>query len=271
VGWILGVPVIAFFLQNNVLFSMALPIIGLLAASYLMYQAVISTPKERNQLFVIFALMFFQATFFSLFEQAGSSLSLFTDRLVDRTLWGVTIPASQYQSLNPFFIMTLGPLFAILWAKLSVRGLNPSPPLKFIYALLTVALGFVVLLFGMKYPSASGFISPIWIVLAYLLHTVGELCLSPIGLSMVTSLSPARIMSTVMGIWMLSLAFAQYLAGFFSKLDALPDVPEGAQINMREAVQIYASAFEIVTWFSLGAMIVLIFLYWPLRRPFLRG
>ena len=154
--------------------------------------------------------------FWALFEQAGSSLNILTDRGVDRSLLGWTVPASMFQSLNALFIFTLAPFFAMLWIALAKRNMEPSTPLKFAIGIIFVGLGFLVLVAGME--SSDGVqTSVIWIILIYLLHTLGELCLSPVGLSSVTKLSPQRIVGVMMGMWFFASAAGNYVAGLIAR------------------------------------------------------
>ncbi|MDQ6707188.1 MAG: peptide MFS transporter [Acidobacteriota bacterium] len=168
------------------------------------------TAVERRRLIAIFVLFIAATLFWSLYEQAGSTLNLFADRSTDRTLGGMfpdKFPAGWFQSLNPLFVITLAPVFAWLWVRLGSR--NPSSPAKFAVGLLFVGAGFLVLL-----PVASGHaVSPFWLTLTYLLHTIGELCLSPVGLSAMTKLAPVRVASLTMGVWFLADAVGNYIGG----------------------------------------------------------
>ncbi|MDQ6664795.1 MAG: peptide MFS transporter [Acidobacteriota bacterium] len=168
------------------------------------------TAVERRRLIAIFVLFIAATLFWSLYEQAGSTLNLFADRSTDRTLGGMfpdKFPAGWFQSLNPLFVITLAPVFAWLWVRLGSR--NPSSTAKFAVGLLFVGIGFLVLL-----PVASGHaVSPLWLTLTYLLHTIGELCLSPVGLSAMTKLAPVRVASLMMGVWFLADAVGNYIGG----------------------------------------------------------
>ncbi|MCL4191982.1 MAG: hypothetical protein KJZ87_09565, partial [Thermoguttaceae bacterium] len=132
------------------------------------------------------------------------------------------VPASEFQAANPIFILLFGLAFSAVWAILAARGLEPSTPVKFAFGLLQLGLGFAALWFGANQADERGMVAIPWLLLGYLLHTTGELCLSPVGLSMVTKLSPTRIVSTVMGAWFLATAFSNYLAGMIAKLTGLP-------------------------------------------------
>jgi POT family proton-dependent oligopeptide transporter len=154
---------------------------------YIVWRAIAKlNPHQRNRIIVALILISTNVLFWGLFEQAGSSLNLFTDEHVDRNLFGWEVPASMFQSINAFYIMTLGPVFAGLWVWLGKKGWEPSAPMKFALALMQLGAGFLVLAFG----SSAGAMTPvIFIFLIYLLHTTGELCMSPVGLSAMTRLS----------------------------------------------------------------------------------
>ena len=183
---------------------------------WLIYALFKCTPEERDRLIVVGILILFSLIFWALFEQAGSSLNILTDRGVDRSIFGWAVPASMFQSLNAGFIFTLAPFFAMLWIALAKRAMEPSTSLKFSIGIIFVGLGFLVLVFGMQ--SSSGIqTGVIWIILIYLLHTIGELCLSPVGLSSVTKLSPQRIVGMMMGMWFLASAAGNYVASLIAR------------------------------------------------------
>lgn len=193
--------------------------------------------SERNKVKVIGILLFASAVFWSGFEQAGSSLSLFAERFTDRMLFGFEIPASTFQSINAMFIIIFAPFFGAMWVWLAKRHLEPSSPLKFSFGLILLGMGFLVMYFAAEVAatgSASGELAaPTWLVFTYLLHTFGELSLSPVGLSLVTKLSPQRLVGQMMGMWFLSVSLGNLLAGLVSSalsgnadaggLEAMPD------------------------------------------------
>jgi len=156
--------------------------------------------------------------FWSFFEQAGTSMSLFTDRNVDRSLLGGLIPAAWFQSVNGLFILLLAPVFSWFWLYLSRRRLEPSTPLKFAFGIVLLGLGFAALYVGAETSRATGVVPMFWLILCYLLHSTGELCLSPIGLSMITKLAPRGVTGMLMGAWFLAISFAQYVAALIAQL-----------------------------------------------------
>jgi POT family proton-dependent oligopeptide transporter len=179
------------------------------------------TAAEWKRIAVIGILFVFSALFWMAFEQAGSSLNLFADRYTDRHLLGATVPASALQGLQPLFTIVLAPMFALLWLRLGKS--QPSSPAKFSLGLFFVGLGMLLLIPAAKMAQQQSIkVSMLWLAGVYFLHTIGEMCLSPVGLSVVTKLAPPRIVGMMMGVWFLSLAVgnkaAGYAAGLFEKM-----------------------------------------------------
>ena len=206
-----------FLVQNSQLVGQLLGGFGVIfIGAWLLYALLKCAPEERDRLIVVGILILFSLIFWALFEQAGSSLNIMTDRGVDRVIFGWEVPASMFQSLNAGFIFTIAPLFALLWIALAKRNMEPSTPIKFSIGIVLVGLGFLALVYGMN--SSEGLqTGVIWIVLIYLLHTLGELCLSPVGLSSVTKLSPQRIVGFMMGMWFFASAAGNYVASLIAK------------------------------------------------------
>jgi POT family proton-dependent oligopeptide transporter len=171
------------------------------------------TREDWERIGAIGILAFFNIFFWSAFEQAGSSMNFFAEERTDRMLAGFEIPAPWFQSVNPVLIILFAPVFAGLWTRLAARGREPSTPIKFVWALVLVSLGFMVLVAGARLSDGGVRVSPLWLVAAISLHTWGELCLSPVGLSMVTKLAPARFASLMMGLWFVSFFLSDLLAG----------------------------------------------------------
>jgi proton-dependent oligopeptide transporter, POT family len=189
------------------------------------------TPAERRQLHVVGVLFVAAAVFWSFFEQAGSSLNLFAAELTDRSVprWvpflGGEFPASWFQSLNPLFIIALAPLYAWLWVWLAKRGREPSSPGKFVFGLIFLGTGFAILVGGAALAQQGVEVSPNWLVLTYLFHTIGELTLSPVGLSAMTRLAPVRVVSLMMGVWFLASSVGNFMGGFLVRFYATMDLP----------------------------------------------
>lgn len=220
--------------------------------------------EERDQIWVALVLVSSSVLFWALFEQAGSSLNLLTDRAVDRTVLGFEATAGMFQSLNAGFIFTLAPVFAWGWVWLAKRGLEPNTPVKFSLGLLQVGLGFLLLVMGIK-ASGDGLIGLWWIVGLYMLHTTGELCLSPVGLSMITKLSPARIVGLMMGIWFLASAGANFIAGLIAASTGTT-THGGAITDMAAAKLTYIEVYTQVGWYAVIAAGVLFVLSFILRK-----
>ena len=209
-----------FLVQNSQLVGQLLGGFGaIFIGAWLLYALFRCAPDERDRLIVVGILILFSLIFWALFEQAGSSLNILTDRGVNRVIFGWEVPASMFQSLNAGFIFTIAPLFAILWIALAKRNMEPSTPIKFSIGIIFVGLGFLALVYGMR--SSEGLQTGVfWIILIYLLHTLGELCLSPVGLSSVTKLSPQRIVGFMMGMWFFASAAGNYVAGLIARATA---------------------------------------------------
>ena len=214
VGGFIGVALVTLLIvYKNELIESGLFYFGAAAISYLLVKSFQYEKIEKERLWAILLLVILSIVFWTFFEQAGTSITLFTERNVDR----LGIPSSLFLSLNPLFILLLAPFFSRLWTSLGAKGKDISTPMKFAIAILQVGLGFLAFVVGAAFVNDQGMVSIIWLVLGYLLHTTGELCLSPIGLSMVTKLAPVKIAGMVMGIWLLSSSLAQNLAGVVAK------------------------------------------------------
>ncbi|NOZ41566.1 MAG: peptide MFS transporter [Alphaproteobacteria bacterium] len=239
IGAIGGVIVFWKLVQYQALVGDILGGFGALVLAVIMaYSFIKCDPADRDRMLVASFLIFMSVIFWALFEQAGSSLNLLADRSVDRVVLGITIQAAQLQSLNALFIFILAPFFAILWVFLARRGWEPNTPIKFALGIAQVGLGFMVLVYGANHVGADGKIALIWIVFLYLLHTTGELCLSPVGLSMVTKLSVAKMVGFMMGTWFLASSAANYLAGQIAELTSSGKGESGAQA-LEKTMDIY--------------------------------
>ncbi|HVS30369.1 MAG TPA: peptide MFS transporter [Thermoanaerobaculia bacterium] len=177
---------------------------------------------QKKRLMVIFWLFILAAVFWSGFEQAGSSMNLFAFDLTDRVVFGWEMPASWLQNINPFFIIIFAPIFGTLWTSLARRNANPSIPMKFALGLVGLAAGFFVLAWGAANASVDNKVSPAWLIVTYFFHTVGELSLSPVGLSSITKLAPRDRVGQMMGVWFVGAALGNLLAGLFAgRLESL--------------------------------------------------
>ncbi|MBR9812908.1 MFS transporter [bacterium] len=227
---------------------------------------VIKIPAvDRDRMLLALFLILLQLPFWALFEQAGSSLNLFTDRAVDRMIGGFEVPASWFQSLNALFIFTLAPVFAWLWVTLARKGLEPNTVAKFGLGILQVGLGFLVLVQGIKMTGADGLTPMIFVALLYLLHTTGELCLSPVGLSMVTKLAVPKVVGMMMGAWFLASGFGNYIAGAIAATTGAETVG-GEILDLTAAKANYADVYTNVAMVAIViAAVVLVLSPWLKR------
>ena len=194
---------------------------SIIYATIIMVPSVIITDKsltccEKKQIGIIFVLAFFVIFFWAAYEQAGASLTFFADEQTDRMIWGWEMPASYFQSFGAVFIVLLAPVFASLWSFLNKHNIEPSSPMKQAIGLFLLSMGYLVIAFGVKGVEPGMKVSIMWLTSLYFIHTMGELCLAPIGLSLVYRLSPARFSSLLMGVWYLSTSAANKLAGLLS-------------------------------------------------------
>jgi POT family proton-dependent oligopeptide transporter len=209
------------------------------------------TANERKRLYVIGVLFLAAALFWSAFEQAGSTLNLFADRNTNNTVFGWSFPSSYYQSLNSLFLIFLAPVFAWTWVTLARRQAEPTSPAKFGLGLGLVGAGFAVLAVGAVLAEQGVMVSPWWLTITYLLHTCGELALSPVGLSAMSTLAPVRIGGLVMGVWFLASSVGNYIGGRLAAFYETWTLPQ---------------LFGSVAAFAIGAGLVLVVAARPLAR-----
>jgi POT family proton-dependent oligopeptide transporter len=261
VGYVLSLP-----LMGKLLFSTFL--IGVPAI--LAWSFMNGNTKEFQMMVAAMVLIVFNVVFWTLFEQAGSSLTLFAERNTDLSFFGLfSISAGQTQFFNALFIVLFAPVFSILWSNLAKKGLEPSIPIKFGIAIMGVGLGFLFLVFGAKFANAEYKVTIWWLAGLYLIHSIAELCISPVGLSMITKLSIVRIVGLMMGVWFLSTSVAQYVAGIVAQVASVETVG-GEVTNMKVSLETYVGVFEKIGLISIGIGVVLLILSWPLKK-FMHG
>jgi POT family proton-dependent oligopeptide transporter len=209
---------------------------------------------EKKRVAVIVVLFLSSAMFWSGFEQAGSSLNLFAERFTQRVFSGVTIPAGWFQSLGPVFIISLAPVMAAVWVSLARRNLNPSLPVKFALGLLLLGAGFLVMAGASKLVAAGHKAWPQWLITTYLLHSIGELCLSPVGLSSVTKLAPRRLVGQMMGTWFLATSLGNLIAGLTA-----------GKFSAEGVSQMAGRYMQIVLMMAATGMVLLLFTK-PIRK-----
>ena len=210
--------------------------------SVMLLQMFAKTDHDRDRIVAAMFLIIVSIIFWALFEQAGSSLNLFTDRHVDRG----GVPASVFQSINAIYIIMLAPLFATLWTVLGRKGMEPSTPLKFGLAVIQVGLGFLVLVWGSQSTGIDVPTPVIFIFLIYLLHTTGELCLSPVGLSAMNRLAPVHIASLIMGTWFFASATGNFAAGLIASATG------GEGVGEEAGKQVVLDVYSTVGWYAVG-------------------
>ena len=308
--------------------GLVLTVIGVLAFGYLIFETFRLDRIPRHRMVVALVLIFFQMLFFAFFEQAGSSVNLFTDRNVDRVVeddvvtsemvgqtipleptqeqvgytrgeqqftlsdlndlrrddgqseridWPISeddvgmgladrgdeLPASIFQSVNPGYILILGLAFSALWTYLGNRNADPSAPVKFALGLMQLGLGFGVFWLGARWSDERGMVMVTWLLLGYLLHTTGELCLSPVGLSTMTKLSPRILVSTVMGAWFLATAFSQYLAAIISQFTNVSEGAAGENVVIpppSDTVMVYGGVFGQIAILAIASGVLCLLL-----------
>jgi len=261
VGYLLGLPI-----MGKVLFATFLASVILIPA----WAWRVGNKVEFQMMMAAIVMIVFNVVFWTLFEQAGSSLTLFADRNTDLSVFGLfTMTAGQTQFFNAFFIVVLAPLTSVLWNALGRRGLEPAVPVKFAIALVGVGLGFLALVWGTAYAGPDFKVSVWWLALLYLIHSMAELCISPVGLSMITKLSIARVVGLMMGLWFLSISCAQYVAGIVAQVASVETV--GGQVtNLKVSLETYAGVFQTIGLASAGIGVVLL-LVSPLIKKWMHG
>ncbi|HWJ06728.1 MAG TPA: peptide MFS transporter [Steroidobacteraceae bacterium] len=208
------------------------------------------THEETDRLRVIFMLFVFIVLFWAAFEQAGGLMNLYAADKTDRMIGGFEVPAGWFQSLNPLFIVVLAPIFSVAWSKLGEAGRNPSTPRKMVLGLVLTGIGFLAMVAAAFESAGGGKAAMTWLVLAYFFHTTGELCISPVGLSMVTKLAPLRLASLMMGVWFLINFVANWLAGIIgSYAETL------GELSIFGGLAGTLFAFAIVLWLLSGTLV----------------
>jgi POT family proton-dependent oligopeptide transporter len=240
-----------------------------LIIAFVIYGFKTHNSDEFGRTVVLMFLILTTVVFWALFEQSAGSMTLFADRVVDREVVGMTFTAAQFGSLNAGFIMLLALPFAALWVWLAKHDLEPRTPVKFGLGIIQAGLGFGALVIGARFPDAAGKVGVIWLVLAYLLHTTGELCLSPVGLSAVTKLSIGRVVGVSMGTWFLATALSETVATRLGKLAAVA-THGGEVVDSAGALATYTQLFEFLMYVGLGVG-VLVLLVSPLLRRGMHG
>jgi POT family proton-dependent oligopeptide transporter len=261
VGYMLALPLMGKLLFGT--FLIAVP--GILIWSWKN-----GSRAEFQMMLAAMILIVFNVVFWTLFEQAGSSLTLYADRNTDLSVFGLfSLSAGQTQFFNAFFIVVFAPIMAAMWTALAAAGREPSIPVKFGIALILVGLGFLFLVFGGRFASADFKVAIWWLAGLYLIHSVAELCISPVGLSMVTKLSIARVVGLMMGVWFLSVSVAQYVAGIVAQVASV-DTVGGQVTNLKVSLDTYNGVFWTIGLVA-AAVGGLLLLLSPVIRKWMHG
>ena len=235
------------------------------------FQLISAGVKEggvwRDRMIALTIMMVINIIFWAAFEQAGTSLTLFAKENVNRMVGSWEMPATMTQFFNPFFIITFGSLFSWMWIKLDAIGKNPSIPMKFSYGILQLGAGFLVTLIALNFANDAFQVPLLTLVFLYMLHTTGELFLSPIGLSMVTKLAPKNIAGTAMGGWFLSFAMANYLAGAIATLTGGEGHGgEEVLLTAEQGLHTYVDTFSTLGFVLIGFAVLIALLSKPLNK-----
>lgn len=257
VGYLISLPLMGKLLFGTFLLSVP---------AILVWSWLAGSRTEFQMMLAAMILIVFNVFFWTLFEQAGSSLTLFADRNTDRSVFGLfSLSAPQTQNFNPLAIVLLAPVMSAIWGFLARRNAEPSIPIKFAIALMLVGAGFLFLVFGSTFVGADYKVGLWWLAGLYVIHSIAELCISPVGLSMVTKLSIARVVGLMMGVWFLSISVAQYVAGVVAQFASVETV--GGQVtNLKLSLDTYTATFTTIAWVAIGAGAILLVLSFPLRK-----
>lgn len=269
IGTILFIPICSLFLNLSDIVTWILVALSIGILGVLLFMSSKEEKVGGERLRVVVVLFVFHAMFWALFEQAGGSITLFTARNIDRVIMGSEIPASIFQSFNAFFIMVLAPLFSWIWIKLRNSGKEPSTPMKFVLGLSQLAVGFGIIVIGSQFFATDGLVPMIFLIGMYLLHTTGELSLSPVGLSMVSKLSPKKAVGFTMGAWFLSIALANKMAGLIGELTASESV--GEHSSRIETLLVYSDTYLLWGVVVVGVAALLLFTLVPTLKKWMNG
>lgn len=265
IGCVLALLPTWLLVQNSHVVGGALGVVGgLVVLGVVVYAAMKLEPIARDRLFAILILLPFHSLFWAFFEQTGTSIALFAERGVELSLFGMSLVPSQIQAINPICIILLAPVIAALWVWLDRYGREPNIPFKFALGLLQIGIGFFMFVIGIHLAADGDKVGFGWLVLGFLFHSTGELCISPVGLSAVTKLSIARITGLMMGVWFLSNAFANYGAGLIAMTSSIDHMP-GEGVSVAAALPVYGGMFMSVGWAAVGSALLLLVL-----SPFLK-
>lgn len=240
-----------------------------LLLSFIGYGFKVHNSAEYSRTVTLMFLIVSSIVFWALFEQSAGSMTLYADRVLDRNVWGFELRATQFAALNAFFIVVLALPLAAMWVWLAKRNFEPSTPVKFGLGIVQAGLGFGALVVGAHFANDAGKVAAIWMVLAYLLHTTGELCLSPVGLSAVTKLAVHRVVGVSMGTWFLATSLSETVATRIGKLASI-ETGDVASADTAVMLTTYTDLYEFLMWVGIGVGVFVIILS-PLLKKGMRG
>lgn len=268
---IVAVPLFALLLYYYKIMGTILVPFGLLALGYVIFLSFKETPEARKKIFAALVLTIFSILFWGFYEQGGGSLNLFADRNVNMNFLGMQLSSvAVNNSVNPIWVIFLSPIFGYLWIALAKKKLEPNSPIKFALGLFLLGVSFYIFVIAGHGAGPEGKISLFMFIFGYFIMSCGELCLSPIGLSMITKLSPQKMVGLMMGMWFLASAFGQYVAGIIGTLMAIPkDGGNQGVINPLQSLPIYIGVFEKIAFVAMGCG-VLLFLLSPILKRWMK-
>lgn len=259
---LLAIMILSFLLEVDALANWLLPCLGIVLFIYLILLTLKQNAENRKRMIILDILIVSSIVFWMLFLQLFSSANLFVDRLVDKNIFGIPLSTTIFWGSESIFIILLGPFFAWSWQTLSHNDKNPSPVSKFSLGIFFAGLGFLVLALSTFFPNGQGLVGPFWIFSAYLLITIGELLLSPIGLSAVTLLAPPNLIGLMMGIWFVATGFGGIFAGMIAKLASVPDSIK----TSADKLSIYQAAFFKYAILAFLVAMILFFVQLALKK-----
>lgn len=256
-----AVPVFIFILSNHEIYNYIINPFGIIALIYVLFVGAKSGKENFSKIIAALVLTIFSSLFWAFYEQGGGSLNLYADRNVDMHLFGIALSSTAVNNfINSFFVVILTPFFIWLWIWLAKNKKEPNDAIKFGLGIIQLGLGFYIFVLGAN-ASSTGLVSFFYFAMGYLLMTTGEMCLSPIGLSAITKLSPKNMVGLMMGVWFLASSYGQYLAGIIGTLMAIPsEDATGKTMTIVESLHVYSNVFEKIAWVSVGSGILLLIL-----------
>lgn len=262
VCFILAIGILTLLLRMTSVTTWLLPCTGIGLIIFMIVLTLKQDPDYRKRLLILNILILFSTVFWAIYLQMFFSATLFIDRLVEKSLFGYKLTTTNFYASESIYIILLGPLFAWGWHALSQHNRNPSPTLKFVFAMLFAGFGFLALSLSTQFPNAQGLVNPLWVFFGYLMITIGELLLSPIGLSAVTMLAPPHLTGMMMGTWFGALGFGGIFAGMLAKFAS---VPETIQLTT-EKLAIYEHAFMQYTYIAFGVGLILFLVHCAVKN-----